>query len=174
MDDISFSEYFEYHNDGFLTWKKTTTNNQVKGGDVAGCAGGYRSAYLRVCFRGKRYYIHDIVWIIHNGPIPKGMQIDHFNHIKTDNRIENLRMVSFKENCRNMPLRKDNTSGFCGVLWHKQRRKWVATIMIDGKKYHLGIFSNIDDAIAARQEAEIKYGFHPNHGKDLNHENQVL
>lgn len=112
---------------------------------------------------------------MHNGPIPKGYQIDHLDHNRYNNRIENLRLVTNQENHRNMPIRKDNCSGYTGVRWVIDRGKWSATICIDGKTKHLGLFRDKDDAIAARQEAEIKYGFHPNHGRGgVDHENQVL
>lgn len=171
MDDISFSEYFEYHSEGFLTWKiKPRRGKHI--GDVVGSNCG---KYLGTKIKGKGYYIHVIVWVMHNGPIPKGYQIDHLDHNRYNNRIENLRLVTNQENHRNMPIRKDNCSGYTGVRWVIDRGKWSATICIDGKTKHLGLFRDKDDAIAARQEAEIKYGFHPNHGRgDVDHENQVL
>ncbi|EFI8509594.1 HNH endonuclease signature motif containing protein [Escherichia coli] len=171
MDDISFSEYFEYHSEGFLTWKiKPRRGKHI--GDVVGSNCG---KYLGTKIKGKGYYIHVIVWVMHNGPIPKGYQIDHLDHNRYNNRIENLRLVTNQENHRNMPIRKDNCSGYTGVRWVIDRGKWSATICIDGKTKHLGLFRDKDDAIAARQEAEIKYGFHPNHGRGgVDHENQVL
>ena len=171
MDDISFSEYFEYHSEGFLTWKiKPRRGKHI--GDVVGSNCG---KYLGTKIKGKGYYIHVIVWFMHNGPIPKGYQIDHLDHNRYNNRIENLRLVTNQENHRNMPIRKDNCSGYTGVRWVIDRGKWSATICIDGKTKHLGLFRDKDDAIAARQEAEIKYGFHPNHGRGgVDHENQVL
>ncbi|EKM2404021.1 HNH endonuclease signature motif containing protein [Escherichia coli] len=171
MDDISFSEYFEYHSEGFLTWKiKPRRGKHI--GDVVGSNCG---KYLGTKIKGKGYYIHVIVWVMHNGPIPKGYQIDHLDHNRYNNRIENLRLVTNQENHRNMPIRKDNCSGYTGVRWVIERGKWSATICIDGKTKHLGLFRDKDDAIAARQEAEIKYGFHPNHGRGgVDHENQVL
>ena len=43
---------------------------------------------------------HRIVWEQHNGPIPDGMTIDHINGNKKDNRIENLQMLSRKDNIK--------------------------------------------------------------------------
>ena len=53
-------------------------------------------------------------------------------------------------------MSKNNTSGVTGVHWHKVKKKWEATIT-EGKKKYLGIFTNKEDAIKARKEAEIKY-----------------
>ncbi|NLY75927.1 MAG: hypothetical protein GX075_11605 [Firmicutes bacterium] len=57
----------------------------------------------------------------------------------------------------NSRLRIDNTSGHKGVTLHKRRCKWEASIKIDGVKKYLGAFTNIEEAIKARQLAEIKY-----------------
>lgn len=63
-----------------------------------------KKGYLRACVTvaGKQAHalVHRIVWIAENGRIPDGMQIDHKNGIKTDNRIENLDLVDNAENMR--------------------------------------------------------------------------
>ena len=56
----------------------------------------------------------------------KGKQVDHINGDPLDNRRENLRLVTDKENKWNKGLRKNNTSGYVGVNWHKQTQKWNA------------------------------------------------
>ena len=52
-----------------------------------------------------------------------------------------------------------NTSGHSGVYWDRRREKWHVQIMGDRKRHHLGYFTNLDDAIAARKAGEEKY--HP-------------
>lgn len=42
--------------------------------------------------------VHRLVWIAFNGPIPEGMQINHLNEIKSDNRLENLSLCTAMEN----------------------------------------------------------------------------
>lgn len=105
---------------------------------------------------------HRAAWIIYYNTEIIG-QIDHINHNTSDNRIINLRTVSESENKKNIKKRKDNKSGFTGVFWFKDR--WLAKIKINNKKIHLGTFRDKDQAIAARASANIKYGFHENHGK---------
>ena len=51
----------------------------------------------------------------------------------------------------------NNTSGYSGVNWVKQLNKWRARITVNHNEIHLGIFDNMQDAIRARKEAEIKY-----------------
>lgn len=106
---------------------------------------------------------HRIIWLWATGELPD--QIDHINGIPGDNRLANLRNVSSQENQRNVKLTDRNKSGFVGVCFRESTKRWRANIKIDGKTIYLGNFKNIDDAINARKEANIKYGFHPNHGR---------
>jgi hypothetical protein len=150
------------HRDGNLYRKQTTKGG--KPGAKLGCDSGY--GYIRVYFKGKRVTVHKIIWMMHNGKIPTGMQIDHINGIRNDNRLENLRLVTNKENHRNKKKPKTNTSGHIGVSWKSERNKWAASIFLGGKSGNfLGYFDNIEDAIARRKQAELEYGFHPNHGR---------
>jgi hypothetical protein len=56
-------------------------------------------------------------------------------------------------------INSNNTSGHKGVVWHKKAGKWTAVIMFKRKKYYLGLFADIEDAIEARKKAENKiYG----------------
>lgn len=112
----------------------------------------------------QQYRAHRVAWFVHTGSWPKN-HIDHINGDRTDNRIVNLRDVTRSENQRNQKLDVDNTSGTCGVCWHKQRQKWQARIKINGRSIHLGLFDDIDLAIAARLKASVENGFHPNHGR---------
>ena len=74
-------------------------------------------------------------------------EIDHINGNKQDNRIENLRIASRSINAQNKrSARADSVSRVLGVSWHKMANKWVAQISKSGKKFHLGSFSDIDDA----------------------------
>ena len=61
-------------------------------------------------------------------------------------------------NIRNLTSKipKNNTSGYKGVIWDKNRQKWVAQIVFKGKTYHLGRYYKKEDAISARKEAEKK------------------
>ena len=120
--------------------------------------------YLRVCVDCVVHQAHRIIWAMHYGEWPDG-EIDHIDGNKINNKIENLRSVSRVENGRNLALPKDNTSGVIGVSWHKQRKKWIARIKANGTYHYLGLFSNFDDAITARKNAEVRYGFHSNHGR---------
>lgn len=156
---MNFAHYFYYEN-GVLYWKNPIST-RLKRGDVAGTI---INGYVCVNLNKKRHLAHRIIWELHNGKIPDGYEIDHINHIRNDNRIENLRLVTRKENGRNIPLHRNNKSGVSGVCWNKKYSRWYAQIKVNGKMLFLGSFIGIDEAIKARKEAEVKYGFHENHG----------
>jgi hypothetical protein len=113
--------------------------------------------------RGKKYKVHRLVWAIETGAWPE-RDIDHINHDKLDNRIENLRAVEHAVNQRNMSRHRHNTSGVTGVSFDKRARKWAAYIWRDQKSVRIGSFSDKRDAIAARKSAEATLGYHKNHG----------
>lgn len=102
---------------------------------------------------------------MHNGDIPNGMQIDHINHIRNDNRLENLRLVTNAENQMNNSIRSNSKTGIAGVTISKSKPFYIARITHNKKREYLGQFDNLEGAIKARKEAEIKYGFHENHYK---------
>ena len=129
-------------------------------------AGGPASrGYLRVFVDGSSFLVHRIIYKLIHGLDPE--QIDHINGVRDDNRASNLRSVTGQVNHQNIKLPANNTSGIIGVNWSKQKLKWRAIIRADGKDIHIGSFDDIEDAAAARLAAEIKYGFHKNHGRIL-------
>ena len=83
--------------------------------------------------------------------------IDHINRNKSDNRKENLRIVTPNQNVFNSGMLSNNKSGIKGVAWNKAQCKWVAYIKLNQKHIHLGYFKNIEDATVARKRAEEKY-----------------
>lgn len=93
------------------------------------------------------------------------MEIDHINSIRNDNRIENLRLVTRVENCRNQKQQCNNKSGVTGVSWHKASGKWLAFIHKKEKKIYLGCFERLEDAAVERRLAEKRLGFHDLHGR---------
>lgn len=90
-------------------------------------------------------------------PKKEGFIIDHINKDPLDNRLCNLRYCLMKENTRNQRKHKNNTSGFPGVSWKKDKNKWKAFLMLDRKQIHLGYFEDKNKAIQARKDGELKY-----------------
>lgn len=83
--------------------------------------------------------------------------VDHINRVKTDNRKENLRICSQKENARNRSISNRNKSGIVGVYWYERYNKWRAEIKVDDRTVFLGYFKELKDAANARKQAEAKY-----------------
>ena len=123
-------------------------------------AGALRpNGYLTIGLDGQQYKAHRVAWVLYTGEWPKGF-IDHINGVKTDNRRENLREATQTQNSQNRRKAK-GISGVVGVSWDNRTQKWNPSIKVNGVKKHLGLFSDLDDAIAARKQAEVKYGFGP-------------
>lgn len=107
----------------------------------------------------KRAFLHRKVM----EPIPDGMRIDHINHLggsqpKYDNRKQNLRIVTSRQNTMNSAIRSDNTSGVTGVNYNKNSHQWIVRISIAPyERIVIGHYDNFDEAVNARKEAEIKY-----------------
>ena len=104
---------------------------------------------------------HRVVWAIMTGEWPG--EIDHIDGNTANNRYRNLRDISHSENGRNLGLKKNNTTGYCGIRQSPSGR-WTAHIMVGGKTVHLGTFDAKAGAAKARADANIKFGFHSNHG----------
>ena len=138
---------------GIFTWK-VRTSNRVKVGDVAGSPDDL--GYLLISIQNRNYKAHRLAWLYVYGEWPKD-QIDHINRDRADNRIENLREVTNKQNQQNTSKSSRNTSGHTGVRWHKQNSRWQARIMHNQKEIYLGCFTDIEDAVAARKAGEKLY-----------------
>jgi hypothetical protein len=82
---------------------------------------------------------------------------DHINGNGLDNRRSNIREATGKQNARNCARPVHNTSGVKGVSWHSQRRKWAASICVNKRAVHVGLFNSKEDAAKARDAAATKY-----------------
>lgn len=80
---------------------------------------------------------------------PKDLVVDHINGDKLDNRKENLRVCTQRENSLNKIIGKDNTSGYKGVSYAKRDNKWQVHIKKDGKSYYCGAFDGVEEAARA-------------------------
>ena len=158
---------------GVFTWNRRdrkwfTSDREYKrwntrfANEVAGCI-DKSNGYIRIKILGKNYTAHQLAFLYMTGSIPE--MIDHEDHDRSNNRWENIQETDVRGNSMNRSKASNNTSGVTGVYLHKTLRIWRAQIMFNRKSIHIGYFKNFDDAVSARKAAEIKYGFHENHGE---------
>lgn len=128
---------------GIFTWL-SYRSRRAKKGDIAGTL---KDGRVELMIDRKHYKAHRLAWMYVHGHWPVN-QIDHINTIPNDNRLVNLREASHSENQQNIRnAQSNNKLGVLGVS--KFRNKYQASIKLNGIQYHLGHFSNIDDAKSA-------------------------
>jgi hypothetical protein len=117
--------------------------------------------YLRVKIWGHSYAAHRLCFLWMTGRYPDP-EIDHENHVRSDNRWSNL--FETGQNNKNRTLPSTNTSGHIGV--YKHSNMYGAYIHnLDSSREHLGYFHNFEDAVDVRSAAELKYNYHKRHGE---------
>jgi hypothetical protein len=147
---MNWNEYFSYENDVLV--RKSSNNQHNHVGSVNS------SGYVQTELKGKVYMLHRIVWELHNGEIPKGMQVDHIDRNPLNNSITNLRLCTQNQNQINSGVPKNNTTGYKGVL-RTPNGKFQARLGYNGKKLYLGLFETAEDAAACVKAKTIElYG----------------
>ncbi len=114
---------------------------------------GYYTIKLYKEGKQKTIRIHILVAMAFLNHVPDGYKIvvDHINNDKLDNRVENLQLITQREN--NSKDKKGYSSKYTGVTWHKVANKWVSTIRVGVKKKYLGLFIDEYEAHLAYQKA---------------------
>lgn len=136
------------HNTGVMTWKVDRSN--FRAGAVAGTPD--RKGYLRFQLDKKRYSVHRVAYAIYTGEWPSG-QIDHIDGDPANNRIANLRVATGNQNMWNRRKPAANTSGYKGVSFRKDLRRYQAYVAAHGKMRHIGYFDTAEEASAAYRAA---------------------
>jgi hypothetical protein len=146
------NEYFEYSN-GKLFWKKMLPKSDNLIGKEAGriAKDGYRILW----FMGKNRLTHRMIYLMHNGVLPKFL--DHINRDRLDNRIENLREATSRQNAFNRTKPQTNTSGHKNITWNKANKKWQVHLMIERKTKYFGTYFDINVAKFVAETMRYKY-----------------
>jgi hypothetical protein len=114
--------------------------------------------YIHINIDKSVYRAHRLAFLYMEGYVPEHC-VDHIDRNPSNNKWSNLREVSHQCNSRNRKVCVNSKSGITGVIWYKDRKKWVAHIKTIEKLIFLGYFENKLDAAKARWEAEKKYGY---------------
>lgn len=179
IDRAFILESLVYDKDnGSLVWKKRPRshfktlsaykrwNSIYEGKEAGSIQKNCRTSYRIVELGGSALAAHRIIWFMVYGYFPLG-EVDHIDGNGLNNKIENIRDVSSAVNKKNKRLSVINSSGIYGVHWAKELLKWRVRIGDGGKRLELGVFDNLLDAASARKSAEIRLGYHANHGFNL-------
>jgi len=165
-------ECFEYSSQGgSLVWNRRPLSHfQTERGmkvfnskcaeKEAGCE---ERGYRKVRIGGQNYLVHQVVFALAHGRWAD--MIDHIDGNGLNNRLDNLREATPYMNQRNAALGRNSSSGLKCVSWHKGISKWVAYVGEGGALERLGSHQTLFEAAAVRKSAEIRHGFHANHGR---------
>lgn len=134
---------------GWFTWREKSSAANL--GERAGGLHGF--GYRQIGLDYNKYLEHQLAWLYMTGEWPE-QDIDHINNKRDDNRWCNLREATKSENGHNKDLHPRSTSGFPGVSRHGSRYR--ATITLNNKTRHIGLFGSIAETRVARLLAEIE------------------
>ncbi len=160
---MNWGDYFTYDSElGVLLWKLPRPRRHI--GSVAGnkhANGRCWTVHVTIYGKQKRFYAHRVIWEMCHGNIPDGMCIDHIDGDGLNNRIDNLRAVTLSENQRNRRLVITSKTGIHGVINQK------GGYSIYCAKKYIAWKKDFFEACCTRKSAEIRLGYHVNHGRIL-------
>lgn len=130
---------FTYDRESGVLYWRIRDRNTIRRRYVAGSSKGTKDGYRRVGIEGKIYQEHRIIMVLCFGHIP--------------------------ENLKNQSVSSKSTTGVTGVYFSKSRNKFIAQIKVNRQVHYLGCYNTLEEAAAARAEANLKFNFHNNHGK---------
>jgi hypothetical protein len=115
---------------------------------------GHSMGYWQIGLGGSIFLAHRIIWEMFNGPVPKGMEIDHKDGDKMNNKIENLRLCLSAQNKWNAAFKK-GYMGFAGVSYDKRRklRPFYVRLTMHGKVIIIGRYATPEEAHEAWKRA---------------------
>ena len=144
-------ELFDYDPQGFLV-NKVTRGRSAKAGKRT-CKELVKS-YRQVSLFGKMYREHQLIWCLLKGDWPT--LIDHIDGTRQNNKIENLQVLSHRDNIRKVFIGKN--------IWlNPKSKRYIVAIYVNNKKIHVGCYNTLEEAIVARALAEsTHWGLHGN------------
>lgn len=135
---------------GILTRQRKPNKSKAMLGPIKGTKKD--EGHLKVAIDGVEKYLHQIAWYLHYGTWPTEI-IDHIDGDPTNNKINNLRLVTKHENVLNQRrAHKTNRSGLLGAHWIEEKKKFHSSIWFKNKKYNLGYY----DTAQAAHEAYVQ------------------
>ena len=141
-------EIWRTRNNGYSVLKERILKNSIN--DM-----GYMMVGLSKDNKSKTRKTHQLVAeaFLNHKPCGYKLVINHKNFIKTDNRVENLEIVTARENCNHKHIK--SSSKYTGVCWEKDTSKWTSQIHVNGVKKKLGRFKTEEEASLCYEMALI-------------------
>ena len=191
MKDKKYNEYLSKYfkldptSPSGLRWiARYGRGSKIKIGDVVGSL-DKKDGYWRIHALGGFYKAHKVVWAMHNNfENQEDFSIDHKDHNRSNNSIDNLRLVPRLLNCRNRSMNKNNSTGVLGVSYSERNQpsglffsKYNAMVAVETGKKQSKSFSiqkygkklAFEMAVNWRKSSIEKlkargFGYHENHG----------
>ena len=155
LTQAELKEFVCYSPDtGVFTWVKSSAK-RIKVGSIAG---NIDDGYIKFKIKYKSYRAHRLAWLYMTGNFPDyGLEIDHKNMNRSDNRWANLRIATKAQNMQNRNVFKNSKSGFKGVSWDKDQNRWRARMLINKINKHLGFSETAEGAYELYKSAAEKH-----------------
>ena len=144
---LQITTMFELRND--ILWRKPYTDKRGHKREAKQLIikVSKQGKYVNMTIRGQSYKYHRLLWsLYHKTDIVNDMEIDHINGDKTDNRIENLRLVTKRTNLQNMWRHRQGKLSGTYYDSSNKHRKWIARAKVNKKGKYIGAFKTQQEA----------------------------
>jgi len=143
------------------TFTRLVNKKRARAGALCGSLSTHSNPYVECRIDGKLYRQHQLAFLYMTGEWAE--TVDHIDGCSRNNRWVNLRAVPQSAQNLNAKRNRANRSGLMGVFW--DRGAYMTYIDIANKRHYLGRQTDFFEACCVRKAAELRYGFHPNHGR---------
>lgn len=138
----------------YKTPQESFTNRTVRQGNCLIWTGAETDTGYGIIWAGKKLArAHRYAWEQSNGPIPRGMQIDHMCFNRKCCEVKHLRLATTKQNMEHIKgPRVTNPSGIRGVSWDRSSKKWRVRVKHNYQEFYGGMFLSLTEAESAAIE----------------------
>jgi hypothetical protein len=143
------------YSNGDLYWLEKRPGISIN--KKAGCL-DISNGYVYIGYMYKRYPVHNLIWIMHNGDIPDNLEVDHIDYNRSNNVLSNLQLLSTQDN---LLLRQHIVQPRGSIYFQKPNNKWRVQIIYESKRIEIGLFETHEKAVNALNLHRASLGFDP-------------
>lgn len=130
-------------------------NRQFSGKEVGTRVKSRGKTYIRSRIFQFSFPVHSLIFFLYYGWYDNSLVINHINGLSFDNRPLNLELITQSENTRsNVAIRKDNSVGFKGITYRKDKQYYTVRIQSNGRRIYGGSYNNLSDARSRYEELQ--------------------